>query len=357
MQKNPTTQQKQYTSANTPVIPKNVDPGKLLQNEDVHKSDIWTNEPTHPDSWKQNLSRFETQMLWQKAEPNQSSKTVASENSGKSDLNICKSTTKDNVDSCTKSEASKEADQIIIANNKPVLTDTIYKQHQQDKTSQSNSSQLPKQNKSQKTKPGEVTSVKRPTKLHQKEASAGGQTTMTKTNQKQKPAGTRVTNVPARVTEQKTLSNMLHVEFMGETPFAGDGVLRLTSDNADYAASGFADELKGILNERLMTSRMCNNMKKFLSRIGARKQGTETSSHPNGAQLYEAEMQKLGQCSDEEVNERLERIDAFSQKSKLSIDAFDEHQKSQQVMFNAEGAAFVDVCVHTGLVSMIYCLT
>lgn len=360
LQKNPTMPQKRNTSANTPVVPKNVNKGKVIEHGDAYKSNISRNEETHSDSWKHNLNNFEAQMQRQRTDHSQSGatmlsnsagKTVPRKSGGKLDTNICKSTVKENAESYAKSQTLKDTYETVAAKNKPVLTGTMHKQLQSYEASQSDSTQLPKQSKSQKTKTrlGEATSATRPTMLHHREATAGSHPSSTPPNRKQTPTGRKAENVTTGVTTQKTLSNMLHVEFMEQTPFAGNGVLPFTSDSADYATSGFAHELKGILNEHLMTSRMSDNMNEFLSRIGARSEGVGVGGHPNGVQLYEAEMQKLRRCSDDEVNERLEKKDTFSQKSKLSISAFDEYQNSQQLMFNAKAAAFVDVCVHTGL--------
>ena len=190
-------------------------------------------------------------------------------------------------------------------------------------------------------------------KWHHKETMTGSHVALTKPNWKQKARGTKAKNVPARAVQHKTLSSMLHVEFMEQMAFAGDGVLRVTAGNADYyPASGFAAELKGILSEHLVTPQIGDNMKEFLSTLGNRKKGVEPSGHLTGRQLYEAELEKLRLCSDDDLNERLERMDTFSQKTQLSMNAFAEHQKKQQFVFNAEAAAFVDICVHTGLVSV-----
>ena len=191
-----------------------------------------------------------------------------------------------------------------------------------------------------------------PAKWRHTEALTGSHVVPTKPNWKQKAKSMKAKNIPARVAQHKTLSNMLHVEFMEQMALAGDGVLRVTTGNADYPASGFADELKGILNEHLVTSQIGDNMKEFLSTLGNHKNGVEPSDHLTGRRLYEAELQKLRLCNDEELNERLERMDTFSQKTQLSVNAFTEHQKKQQFMFNADAAAFVDICVHTGLVSV-----
>ena len=192
-----------------------------------------------------------------------------------------------------------------------------------------------------------------PAKWHHKEALTGNHVAPIKPIWKQKARGTKAKNVPARAAQHKTLSSMLHVEFMEQMAFAGDGVLRVTAGNADYyPASGFAAELKGILSEHLVTPQIGDNMKEFLSTLGNRKKGVEPSGHMTGRQLYEAELEKLRLCSDDELNERLERMDTFSQKTQLSMNAFAEHQKKQQFVFNAEAAAFVDICVHTGLVSV-----
>ena len=194
-----------------------------------------------------------------------------------------------------------------------------------------------------------------PAKWRHKEALTGNHVAPIKPIWKQKARRTKAKNVPARAAQHKTLSSMLHVEFMEQMAFAGDGVLRVTAGNADYyPASGFAAELKGILSEHLVTPQIGDNMKEFLSTLGNRKKGVEPSGHVTGRQLYEAEIQKLRLCSDDELNERLERMDTFSQKTELSMNAFAEHQKRQQFMFNAEAAAFVDICVHTGLVSVYH---
>ena len=368
LQKNPTMSQKPYMSANTPVVPKNASKGNLTEHGDACKSNISRTDETHNDSWKHNFSNFEAQMQQQSTEhkqsgaarlPNNAGKTAVHESGGELDMTFSKCTVKEKVESCTKS--SKDTHGTGVAKSKSVLTDAVHKQPHRHKASQSDGTQLPKQSKLQQktnTRHGEANTATRHTAQHHREATKDSRTLSTIPNRK---AGVRKPeNVPTRVTVQKTLPNMLHVEFMEQTPFAGNGILPLTSDSADYAAadyaaSGFAHELKGILNERLMTSHMSDHMKEFLSRIRARPDGVGDGDHAGSVQLYEAEMQTLRQCSDEEVNERLERMDTFSQKNKLSIGAFDEHQKSQQLMFNAEAAAFVDVCVHTGLVSMRRC--
>ena len=356
LQKNPNMPQKPYMSSNTPVVPKNASKGNLTEHGDACKSNISRTDGTHNDSWKHNFSDFEAQMQQQTREPKQSGATRLTNSTGTLDMSFSKSTVKEKVESCTKS--LKDAHGTIVATNKSVLTDVTHKQPHRHTASQLDGAQLPKQSKLQqkaKTRHSEATSTTRHTTQHQREATKDSRTSSTTPNRKSTAAGRKAENVPTRVTSQKTLPNMLHVEFMEQTPFAGHGVLPLTSDSADYAASGFAHELKGILNERLMTSRMSDHMTEFLSRISARPDGVGDGGHAGGVQLYEAEMEKLRQCSDDEVHERLERMDTFSQKNKLSIGAFDEHQKSQQLTFNAEAAAFVDACVHTGLVSIRCC--